>query len=185
MKINIFFIACLSALTTRAQQTIYSANFENNKMDSCWQIVTGNWHIDDVQKMRIAPAEGGHQYVLCADNNGYIGNNIIRLMVGLPDSFELRKIKISFYYYILADTQGTKIEGEFYQNEIKDGLRGKPWVSYLPSRKGRWNVFQKTLTIPAKANSLRIVFYGLAPSGKKGRVVCFDNISIELIKKKL
>jgi hypothetical protein len=181
-KNNLVAFFVLTASCSSAQKIIFSGNFENKRIDSSWQIVTGNWHIADVQEMGIAPAEGGYQYVLCSGGNGHIGDNIISLIVDLPDSIRSKKIRISFSYYILANAAGTKIEGEFYQKEIKDGLRGKPWVADLFLKKGRWTVFQKILTIPAGANSVRMTFFGLESSGKTDRIVCFDNIIISSLK---
>ncbi len=165
-----------------AQQIIFSDNFENKKIDSCWQIVTGNWRIDGVDQLRIAPAENGYRHVLCSGGRGYIGDQIVGLIVNLPDTGSFKKIKISLSCYIMANAPGTKIEGAFYEKEIKDGLRGKRWVANLLRMKGRWTAFSKTLTIPAKANSLRLTFFGLESSGIKDRIVCFDTIAITAFK---
>src|SRR5688572_16467339 len=118
-----------------AQKIIFSDNFEEKKIDSSWQIVTGNWRIGDVQELRIAPAEKGFQHVLLS---GGENDNIIRLLLDLPDSLQGKKIKLSFSYYILSKVAGTKIEAEFYQKEIKDGLRGRLWVAFLHRKPGRW-----------------------------------------------
>jgi hypothetical protein len=69
LKNNLIFIFSLSACCSSAQKIIFSDNFESNKIDSAWQIVTGNWRIGYVDEMRIAPSEGGYQYVLCSGGN--------------------------------------------------------------------------------------------------------------------
>lgn len=165
-----------------AQRIIFSGNFENKQIDSSWQIVTGNWRIGDVDELKIAPAENGFRYVLLSYSNDFTAHNIIRLSVDLPDSLKAKKIKINFSYYILANVVGTKIETEFYQKEIKDGLRGNLWVDFLYRKIGRWSVYQKTVNIPAGANTVRIEFYGLKSSGTKKSIVCFDNIVISYLK---
>lgn len=162
------------------QQVIYAANFEDKKIDSSWQIVTGNWRIGDVEELKIAPAESGRRYVLMS-GQGYADDNVIRLFVDLPDSLKAKKIKLSFSYYILANVVGTKIESEFYQKEIKDGLRGRLWVDFLYRKKGRWSYYQKTLTVPAGANEARIVFFGFK-SEMKDMIICFDNLVVSALK---
>jgi hypothetical protein len=177
-KTILFLFLVICVRHSAAQKILFSDSFENKSIDSSWQVVTGNWHIGDVQEMRIAPAEGGHQYVLCSGHNGNASDNMIRLIVDLPDSLQQKKITLSFYYYSMVNASGSKLEGEFYQKEIKDGLRGKPWSAGLPLKKGRWIFFQQKLIVPKKANSLRVVFYGLESSGKKDPIVCFDNILV-------
>jgi hypothetical protein len=161
-----------------AQRVLHSQGFESNQLDSSWHSIMGNWRIEKVDDLRIAPAENGYRHVLCSGGKGYIGENLIRLIFNFPDTIRSRKMKISFSYYILANAPGTKIEAEFYQKEKIDGLRGKVVVADLPRMRGRWARFQKTLQVPARANSLRIVFFGLESSGKQDRIVCFDDIKI-------
>lgn len=175
-------ILILCANASLAQKNIYSANFESNQLDQAWQIVTGNWYIGNVEQLRIAPAENGYQYMLCSGGKNHIGDNIIQLSVDIPDSIKALTIKLSFSYYIFANAPGTRVEGEFYQKEMKDGLRGKVWTADLHRIKGRWTTFQKTLKIPAEANTVRIVIYGLESSGKTDRIVCFDNVIISALK---
>lgn len=165
-----------------AQKPFFSENFDSKKMDSSWQIISGNWHIGDVDEMRIAPAEGGYRYVLCTDNKNNKADNLIRLFVDLPDSLRLKMIKLSFYYYFNEGSIGSTIEGEFYQKEIKDGLRGRPWTTRLSSGKRRWTLFQKILRVPANTNSLRLVFTVPAFPGKKDKIACFDNLQIYILK---
>jgi hypothetical protein len=174
-------ICAFCAQHLSAQEFLISQNFEDRLIGPAWQVVSGNWHIADVQEMRIAPAENGFQYVLCSGGPGFIGRNLIRLNVDLPDSAKATKIKLSFSYYILANAPGTTVEAEFYKKEQKDGLKGKLWQADLRVKR-RWIEFQKILEIPAGANIVRIVFYGLESSGKATRIVCFDNIIISALK---
>ena len=120
--------------------------------------------------MRIAPAEHGFRYVLCADSTGYI-----RLFVDIPDSVKANQIKISFTYYTYLKGPGGTVEAEFHKKGWKDGSRGKIWKAGLPV-KGRWMPFQKTLKIPAEANSVWIVFY--RSPGKPAYKLCFDTINV-------
>src|SRR5689334_10539114 len=108
-------------------QLLFSANFESGKFDSSFQLVSGNWHIADVQQLRIAPAENGRQYVLRSDSAG-----LIRLFVDIPLSKKTQKLKLNFFYYTYAGARGPGIETEFYKKEMKDGLRGKPTRANLP-----------------------------------------------------
>jgi hypothetical protein len=164
-----------------AQDTLTSQNFEDRLIGPAWQIISGNWHIGDVEEMRIAPAENGWQFVLCSGGPGFVDSNFVRLHVDLPDSSRATKIKLSFSYYILANVPGTFVTGEFCKMEEKDGLKRKTWKADLRV-KGRWVEFQKILEIPAGATSARIVFYGLKSSGKTSRLVCYDNIIISALK---
>jgi hypothetical protein len=183
MRKNILLLLFVSSFSyLPAQKVIYSTGFENNQLDSAWRHIMGNWRIEGVDDLRIAPAEDGYRHVLCSGGKGYVGENMVRLIVDLPDSIRSRRVKISFSYYILANAPGTKIEIEFNQKEMTDGLRGKLVVADLRRLPGRWARFQRTLQIPARANSLRIVFYGLESSGKQDRIVCFDNVSISSVK---
>ncbi|MBS1918985.1 MAG: hypothetical protein JST17_01915 [Bacteroidetes bacterium] len=131
--------------------------------------------------MRIAPAENGYRYMLLSGGKGYTGDNIIRLIVDLPDSLKAKKIKLSFSYYIPANVMGTKMEVEFIQKEIKDGRRGILWVDLLRRVKEKWTAYQKTVNVPAGANSVYITFFGFKSSGDKDRMVCFDNIAVSWI----
>lgn len=181
LKKFLLIIFILDSCYSAAQKIIFKDNFENKKLDSAsWKNVTGNWLIGDVQNLRIAPAENGYRYALLAGDQ--VGDNNISLFVNLPDSLRAKKIKLSFSYYILANLKGTKIEVEFYQKEMKDRLRPISWVYFLYRAKGRWSVFQKTLTIPAGANQARIIFYGFQSSGMKDRIVCYDNVVISTLK---
>ena len=181
LKIILTVIFILYSQYSSAQKIIFSDYFENKQIDSSWHIITGNWHIADVQELRIAPAEGGYQHVLCSGGKGYIGDNIIRLIIDLPDSSALKKIKLSFAYYILANAWGTKIEAEFHKKDLKDGLKGKIWTGNLTIKR-RWTAFQKILKIPPGANAIQIVFFGLQSSGKTNRIACFDNVMISALR---
>jgi hypothetical protein len=177
----LIYIFCVH--NSAAQKTIFSDGFEDKQVDSIrWQNVTGNWRVEGVDDLRIAPAENGYRYVLCSGGKDYVGDQIIRLIIDLPDSLEPTKIKLSFSYYILADVSGTKIEAEFYEKEIKDGRSAPLWVDFLHRAKGRWKDYRQTLNIPAKANVAYITFFGLKSSGVKDRIVCFDNIVISALK---
>lgn len=162
-----------------AQKIIFSENFQDEKMNEYWQIVTGNWKICSVDDMRIAPAEGGFQYVLCSGNKGDAEGQIVRLFVDLPDSIKkYKKITLSFYYYFTANAAKAKVETEFYQKEMKDGTRGKLWSASLPYVKGRWSRVKRTFTIPKNSNQFRIVFSEILASLQKNSIVCFDNFVI-------
>ena len=166
-----------------AQKTIFSNGFENKQFDSSQlQTITGNWRVEGVDDLRIAPAEKGYRYVLCSGGKDYVGKQMIRLVIDLPDSLKAKKIKLSFSYYILADASGIKIEAEFYQKEIKDRRSAPLWVNFLHRAKGRWKYYKQTLNIPAKANSAYITFFALKSSGVKDRIVCFDNIVISALE---
>lgn len=180
---NILPVICIFCVQiTFSQKIIFSDNFEHQKIDSAWQIATGNWRIEEADELRIAPAENGYRYVLLSYSNDSTGHNTIRLSVDLPDSRKAKRIRLSFSYYILTNVKGTKIETEFYEKEIKDGVRGTRWVDFLYRKKGRWSPYQKTVNIPAGANQVRIEFYGLKSSGEKNRLVCFDNVVISSLK---
>jgi hypothetical protein len=172
----------LSVQFAAGQRIIFSDNFERQIIDSSWQIVSGDWSVGDVQEFRIAPAEKGYRYMLYSGSKNYTGDNIIRIAVDLPDSLKAKKIKLSFSYYILANASGAKIEVEFYQKEMKDGTRGPLWVDLLRRVKGRWSPYQKTLTIPPRANLIYITFFGFNSSGKKDMIICFDNIIVSALK---
>lgn len=162
-----------------AQKIIFTENFQDEKMNEYWQIVTGNWKICSVDDMRIAPAEGGYQYVLCSGSRGDAGEQIVRLFVDLPDSIKkYKKITLSFYYYFIANVAKANVETEFYQKEMKDGSRGKLWSASLPYVKGRWSRIKRTFTIPKNSNQFRIVFSGISSSLQQDGIVCFDNIVI-------
>lgn len=155
-------------------QLIYSANFESASLDSAFQTVTGNWHIADVQQLRIAPAENGRQFVLRSDSAGRIW-----LFVEVPISQKPAKLKLSFSYYTYSQSHGPRFETEFYKKEMKDGLRGKPTRTSLPVN-GMWTVYSKIFTIPPDANSFRIVFNN--PRSSKTKAPCFDAITVSLVK---
>ena len=183
LKNILLLIFIFNAHFSVAQKTIFSNGFEDKQVDSTrWQKVTGNWRVEGVDDLRIAPAENGYRYVLCSGGKDYAGDQIIRLTLDLPDSLKATKIKLSFSYYILADASGTKIEAEFYQKEIKDGRSAPLWVDLLHRAKGRWKYYKQTLNIPAKANIAYITFFGLKSSGVKDKIVCFDNIVISALK---
>src|SRR4051812_34460597 len=137
----------LSASQLFAQQVIFSENFENKVLDSSWQPVNGNWHIADVSELKIAPAEHGFRYVLCADSSGYI-----RCFLDIPGSIKASQVKFSFSYYTYAQGSGGTVEFEFHKKNWKDGIRGKVLKASLPV-KGKWTDYQKTLKIPPEANS--------------------------------
>jgi hypothetical protein len=88
-----------------AEQIIFSENFENKPLGPSWQPISGNWHIADVQEMRIAPAENEYQYVLCASGEGFI-----RLLLSIPDTIKANQIKLSFSYYTYSKGPGATIE---------------------------------------------------------------------------
>jgi hypothetical protein len=101
-------------------QILFSENFENDTLSLAWQPVSGKWHIDDVQEMRIAPAENGYRHVLCANDEGSI-----RLLVGIPDTIKAGQVELSFSYYTYSKGPGATIEVEFHKKDMKDGLKGK------------------------------------------------------------
>ena len=164
---------CVQSLD--AQQIIFSENFESKELGPAWQIVSGNWHIADVQQLRIAPAEDGHQYVLCSDSAGFI-----RLFVDIPDLASVTQIKLSFSYYTYLKGPGASIEVEFHKKHLKDGIKGKLWKANLQV-KGRWIRFQKILKIPAGANTIQLVFE-LAGTGSSRKNVCFDSVTVSSLK---
>lgn len=180
ITISILFIFISSS--SQAQKIIYSANFEEKKIDSAWQTISGNWFIGDVDEMRIAPAEGGYRYVLCMDGKNSKTENLIRLFIDLPDSIKkYKKITLSFYYYFIANAAKAKVETEFYQKEMKDGTRGKLWSTSLLYVKGRWSRVKKTFIIPKNTNQFRILFSGKSSPLQKNTIVCFDNIAISAL----
>jgi hypothetical protein len=155
-------------------QLLYSANFESATLDSTFQPITGNWHIADVQQLRIAPAENGRQFVLRSDSAGHI-----QLFIDVPISKKPAKLKFSFSYYTYAQSHGPRFETEFYKKEMKDGLRGKSTKTNLPV-KGMWTVYSKIFTIPPDANNFRIIFNN--PRSSKEKAPCFDAITVSLVK---
>ena len=172
-KISFLLFILLYTLHTNAQP-LYSANFESATLDSAFQPISGNWHIADVQQLRIAPAENGRQFVLRSDSAG-----LIRLFIDVPLSPKPSKLKLDFSYYTYSRSHGPLIETEFYKKEMKDGLRGKPTKTNLPV-KGMWSIYSKTFTIPPDANSFRIVFVN--PRSSIGKSPCLDAISVSLVK---
>lgn len=172
-RIQLVFFILLCGLATNAQ-LIYSANFESATLDSTFQPVSGNWHIADVQQLRIGPAENGRQFVLRSDSAG-----LIWLFIDVPISRKPAKLKLSFSYYTWSQSHGPRFETEFYKKEMKDGLRGKPTRTNLPV-KGMWVVYSKIFTIPPDANSFRIVFNN--PRSSKSKAPCFDAITVSLVK---
>lgn len=182
-----FFLGGLTILLFQfsfAQQVVFSDNFEHQKIDSCWNVVYGKWVIADVEDLRIAPSpsEKGYRYVLCTSDSNSDGEAAIRLTVLLPHSNKSVRIKLHFAYYIPAGGSGARLEGEFYEKEIKDGLRGKPWTINFTSVKGKWAFFQKVVTIPARANTLYLSFFGRKSAAQKERFICFDSISVMAVK---
>ena len=171
-------LIALSFLTTEsnAQQVIFSDNFERQIIDSAyWTTVSGAWKIAHVDEMRIAPAEKGFRTVLCADGKG---EKLIRLIVDLPDSIRRGSLMLSFYYYMVDPSSKVSFEVEFYEKEIKDGLRGKPISISLPVYNGRWIEFRKKFTIPLKASSFRLVLTG----SDKEKKVCFDVFQVKAFR---
>ncbi len=168
----------LSALQPANTQILFSENFENDTLSLSWQPVSGNWHMGDVQEMRIAPAENGYTYVLCSNSEGFI-----RLVVDIPDSIKAGQIKLSFSYYTYSKGPGAMIEVEFHKKDLKDGLKGKMLKFNLPV-KGRWINFQKDIKIPAEANWMWIGFSESNPVNKVPKTICFDNIvlSAQILK---
>src|SRR4051812_32029487 len=75
------FILSLSQNVLNAQQRLFFETFEAKTLDSNWQIINGNWHIESVQDIRIAPAENGNEFVLASGGPG-----LIRLIVDIPDT---------------------------------------------------------------------------------------------------
>jgi hypothetical protein len=168
----VFFI--LSCGLSTNSQPLYSANFESATLDSAFQPISGNWHIADVQQLRIAPAENGRQFVLRSDSAG-----LIRLFIDVPLSKKPAKLKLSFSYYTYSQYHGPRFETEFYKKEMKDGLRGKPTRVNLPV-KGMWSIYSKTFTIPPDANNFRIVFNN--PRSSNAKSPCLDAIMVSLVK---
>jgi hypothetical protein len=173
-------IVCLCSILFSASQPantqiLFSENFENRALGLPWQPVSGNWHIADVQEMRIAPAEDGYQYVLCANDDGFI-----HLFVSIPDTIKASQVKLTFSYYTYSNGPGATIEVEFHKKDLKDGLKGKMSKFNLPV-KGRWINFQKTIKIPVKANWMWIGCSETPVTNKKPGTVCFDNIILSAI----
>lgn len=160
----------------KAQQIIFSENFEYKKSEPAWQRVSGNWHIADVQELRIAPAENGYRYVLCSGGPGFV-----RLFVDIPDTVKARRVKLSFAYYTYANGPGITVEIEFHKKAWKDGLKGKPQKIALPV-KGRWMEFQKTFTIPAEANQFWVTFSESKPTGMTSKNICIDNVIVSSVR---
>ena len=154
----------------KAQQIIFSENFENQILSPAWQIISGTWHIADVQDKKIAPAENGYRYVLCSGGAGFL-----RLQVDIPGTVKAGKVKLSFSYYTYLKGPGATIEIEFHRKDLKDGLKGKMFKTNLPV-KGRWIVFQKLLNVPARADRIWATFYETGSANKTSQGVCFDNI---------
>lgn len=165
------FLVSISLLQTLL---LFSENFESNYLSPQFQPISGNWHIADVQNLRIAPAENGRQYVLRSDSAGYI-----QLHIDLPPNSKSKKLQLNFSYYTYARSYASVIETEFYKKEMKDGIRGKPSTINLPV-KGMWSPFTKSYTIPADANQFRIVFSN--PRTSKDKAPCLDVISVSLLK---
>jgi hypothetical protein len=172
-KCSFLFLILFNTINANSQ-LIYSTNFETATLDSTFQPVSGNWHIADVQQLRIAPAENGRQFVLRSDSAG-----LIWLFIDVPISRKPAKLKLSFSYYTYSQSHGPRFETEFYKKEMKDGLRGKPTRTNLPV-KGMWTVYSKIFTIPPDANSFRIVFNN--PRSSKAKAPCFDAITVSLVK---
>ncbi len=177
-------IVCLAAFIfhtlypIKAQQILFSENFENKILSPAWQKVSGNWHIADVQELRIAPAENGYQYVLCSGGAGYL-----RLLVDIPDTTGVKQVKLSFSYYTYSGGPGATIEFEFHKKDLKDGLKGKMLKTNLPV-KGRWIAFQKLVKIPTGADLIWINFYETNSTNKTSKTICFDNIDLSSYDKK-
>lgn len=172
-KIPVFIFILLCTLQANSQ-LLYSANFESATLDSTFQPVSGNWHIADVQQLRIAPAENGRQFILRSDSAG-----LIWLFIDVPISQKPAKLKLSFSYYTYSRSHGPSFETEFYKKEMKDGLRGRPTRTNLPV-KGMWTVYSRIFTIPPDANNFRIIFNN--PRSSKAKAPCFDAITVSLVK---
>lgn len=151
---------------------LFTENFESDTLSKNWQIINGNWHIADVQNLRIAPAENGHTYVLRSDSAGHI-----RLFIELPPKSASKKLKLSFSYYTYTRSHAPQVETEFYKKEMIDGIRGKPSTINLPV-KGMWFPYSKTWTIPPDANQFRIVFSN--PRSSKDKSPCLDVIAVSI-----
>ena len=168
-------IVCLCSILFSASQPadaqiLFSENFENNMLGPAWHPVSGDWRIGDVQEMRIAPAENGYTYVLCAHGEGFI-----RLLVDIPDTIKESQVKLSFSYYTYSKGPGATIEVEFHKKDLKDGLKGKMSTFNLPV-KARWIEFQKIIKIPAEANLIWIGFSETNSANTASKTICFDNI---------
>jgi hypothetical protein len=168
-----FFLLLLFAHNSNAQP-LFTDNFDSDSLTQPWQIITGNWHIADVQQLRIAPAEHGRQYVLRSDSTGFI-----QLFMDLPQNSKGKKLKLSFSYYTYARSHAPHLETEFYKKEMKDGIRGRPSTIHLPV-KGMWFPFTKTYTIPADANQFRIVFSN--PRSSRDKAPCLDVIAVSILQ---
>jgi hypothetical protein len=173
-------LVCLCSVLFSASQPantqiLFSENFENKILSTAWQPVSGNWHISDVQEMRIAPAENGYTYVLCANDESFI-----RLLVDIADTIKAGQVKLSFSYYTYSKGPGAMIEVEFHKKDLKDGLKGKMSTFHLPV-KGRWIEFQKIIKIPAEANWIWIGFSETNPANKVSKTICFDNIVLSAV----
>jgi hypothetical protein len=170
----IFAISIICAGKIQSQQ-LFTENFDSAALQPQWQIITGNWHIADVQELRIAPAENCRQFVLRSDSAGYI-----QLFIDLPSFSKDKKLQFSFSYYTYAKGSAPRVEAEFYKKEMKDGIRGKPMTWVLPL-KGMWAPYTKTLTIPTDANQFRVVFFN-PRSSPAGKAPCLDVIAVSLLK---
>ena len=156
-------------------QQIFTENFSGRTLGPSWMIVTGSWKVANVQDLKIAPAENGNQYVLCAEGPG-----IIRLIIDIPDTIKATKLQLQFSYYTYIKGAGASIEIEFHKRDQKDGSKGKLFTASLPV-KGRWMVWKKLMLIPSGANSVYFTFTA-KKSTTAAEKVCFDVIQAFAVK---
>jgi hypothetical protein len=159
------------------ERLLFADNFEEQRLSSSWQMISGGWQIRDVSELRIAPAEDGYRSVLMAQIEPKEQHQI-RLTIPLHDTLQGRKLQFTFAYYIKSSASEIRISGEYNRTGIKDGLRGKPWSLRLRRLAGRWGYHKQLLTVPPGANVLQIVFSGPTPSLRKNEFVCFDNVML-------
>jgi hypothetical protein len=175
MRSFLLFITLVIGAGKLQGRQLFTDNFDSSSLKPQWQIINGNWHIADVQDLRIAPAENGREFVLRSDSAG-----AIRLFVDLPPSSKSKKLRFSFSYYTYAKGKAPRIEAEFYKKEMKDGKRGKSMIWILPV-KGMWAPYTKTLIVPADANQFRVVFFN-PRSPATGKAPCLDVIAVSVLK---
>jgi hypothetical protein len=170
------FLLCLLFFLSGYGQQIFSENFLSKQIDSSWQIITGRWQVANVQDLRIAPAENGYQYVLCAEGPG-----LIRLIIDIPDTVRVNKLQLQFTYYTYLKGPGASVEIEFHKRDQKDGMKGKLSTVGLPV-KGRWIILKKVLSIPSGANSVYLTFTVNKSNANVPQKVCFDVVQAFALK---
>jgi hypothetical protein len=176
LKLFCLLVLLFAFATTSCAQRIFFENFGNKTLSEAWHKISGDWKIESVQDMKIAPAENGNEFVLCGQSDA-----LIRLIVNIPDSVRASKIRFRFSYYTYSKGASASLEIEFHKRQQKDGAKGKLFKTALPV-KGKWATFEKQLPIPSGANSVYLVFQVNKATAKGLNKVCFDVITISALK---